>query len=106
MAVKAFKIPLINVPQRFAIDLAGKSYIVLCRYNTEMENWLISMQDGDTEVDIFDSLPLVTGVDLLAQYDYLGIPGSLIVYTDGNELAPPTEFNLGQECNLYYVVEQ
>lgn len=106
MAVNAFKIPLINIPQRFAIDLAGKSYIVLCRYNTEMENWLISMQDGDTEADIFDSVPLVTGVDLLAQYAHLGIPGSLIVYTDGNEFAPPTEFNLGRECNLYYVVEQ
>lgn len=106
MAVNAFKIPLVNIPQRFAIDLAGKSYIVLCRYNTEMENWLLSMQDGDTEQDIFDSMPLVTGVDLLAQYAYLGIPGSLIVYTDGNEFTPPTEKNLGVECNLYYVVEQ
>lgn len=106
MAVNAFKIPLTNIPQKFAIDLAGKSYTVLCRYNTEMENWLISMMDGDTEADIFDSMPLVTGVDLLAQYTYLGIPGSLIVYTDGNELAPPTEKNLGVECNLYYVVEQ
>lgn len=106
MAVNVFKIPLTNVPQKFAIDLAGKSYIFLCRYNTEMENWLISMQDGDTEQDIFDSMPLVTGTDLLAQYAYLGITGSLIVYTDGNEFAPPTEFNLGEECNLYYVVEQ
>ena len=106
MAVNVFKIPLTNIPQRFAIDLAGKSYIVLCRYNTEMQSWLISMVDGDTEADIFDSLPLVTGTDLLAQYAYLEIPGSLIVYTDGNEFAPPTETNLGQECNLYYVVEQ
>lgn len=106
MALNAFKIPLQNVPQRFAIDLAGKAYIVLCRYNTEMENWLISMVDGDTEQDIFDSLPLVTGVDLLAQYAYLGIPGSLIVYTDGNEFATPTETNLGVESNIYYLVEQ
>lgn len=106
MAVNVFKIPLMNIPQKFAIDLAGKSYIVLCRYNTEMESWLISMMDGDTEQDIFDSMPLVTGVDLLAQYAYLGIPGSLIVYTDGDEFTPPTETNLGQECNLYYVVEQ
>lgn len=106
MAVNAFKIPLTNIPQRFAIELAGKSYIVLCRYNTEMENWLLGMQDGDTEQYIFDSMPLVTGVDLLAQHAHLDIPGSLIVYTDGNELAPPTEFNLGQECNLYCVVEQ
>jgi len=106
MAVNAFKIPLINIPQRFAIDLAGKSYIVLSRYNTEMESWLISMADGDTEEDIFDSMPLVTGVDLLAQYAYLGIQGSLIVYTDGDEHATPTEFNLGAESNLYYLVEQ
>jgi hypothetical protein len=106
VATRVFKIPLTNIPQRFAIDLAGKSYIVVSRYNAEMGSWLLSMQDGDTEAEIFNSLPLVAGVDLLAQYGYLGIPGSLIVYTDGNEFSPPDEFNLGVESNLYYVVEQ
>lgn len=106
MALNAFKIPLLNVPQTFAIGLNGKSYTIVCRYNTEMQSWLISMADGDTEENLFDSMPLVTGVNLLAQYAHLGIPGSLIVYTDGDEFAPPTESNLGVECNLYYLVEQ
>jgi hypothetical protein len=71
-----------------------------------MSSWLISLSDVDTGVMLFDSMPLVTGTDLLAQYEHLGIPGSLIVYTDGDELAPPTEDNLGVECNLYYAAEQ
>jgi hypothetical protein len=50
-------------------------------------------------------MPLVTGIDLLRQYRYLGIPGSMIVYTDGDPDAPPTLENLGNESNLYYVVD-
>lgn len=106
MTLRAFRIPLTNIPQKFAIDLNGKQYIVLCRYNPEMPNWSISLQDGETEEYIFTGLPLVTGVDLLKQFAHLGLNGIFIVYTDGDELAPPTETNLGAECNLYYLVDQ
>lgn len=106
MTLRAFRIPLLNIPQKFAIDLNGKAYIMLCRYNPEMPNWSISMQDGDTEEFIFTGLPLVTGLDLLSQFAHLGIEGSFIVFTDGDDLATPTEFNLGVESNLYYLVDQ
>jgi hypothetical protein len=42
---------------------------------------------------------------LLEQFKHVGIPGKLLVYTDGDEFAPPTLENLGQEANLYYVAE-
>lgn len=103
MAEQIFTIPLANVPQRFAIDLSGKSYIMESVWNTINSAWEISLFDGDTEEPIFESLPLVTGVDLLAQYGYLQIGGSLVCYTDGDEFAPPTLENIGQEANLYYV---
>lgn len=106
MAVNAFRIPLTNTPQKFAIDLNGRSFIMECKYNPEEISWNISMWDGDNEQVIFVNLPLVTGVDLLKQYGYLGIDGSFIVYTDGNHDEVPTEENLGAESNLYYVVEQ
>lgn len=106
MALNAFRIPLVNTPQKFAIDLNGRSFIMECVWNPEMLSWLISMYDGDTEECIFATMPLVTGVDLLAQYAHLGIDGSLIVYTDGDEHATPSEANLGVESNLYYLVEQ
>ncbi len=48
--------------------------------------------------------PLVTGVDLFAQYRYLNlVKGQFIVFTAGAELQPPTLENLGQEANLFYV---
>ncbi len=106
MALNIFKIPLSNIPQTFDIEMNGKAYTITCRYNTEMASWLLSMADGDTGADLFDSMPLVTGTNLLAQYAHIGLDGSLIVYTDGDEFAPPTEANLGIECNLYYAIDQ
>jgi hypothetical protein len=106
MTLRAFKIPLLNEPQKFAIDLNGKPFIMTSRYNPEMPNWNLSMQDGETEEFIFTGLPLVTGLDLLSQFAHLGIEGSFIVFTDGDDLAIPTELNLGVESNLYYLVEQ
>lgn len=97
-----FKIPLANTPQIFDIQLNNVSYTVTCYYNTMLSSWLIDMQYSDTGVYLFASLPLVTGVDLLAQYEYLGIGGKLIVYTDGDRKAIPTLDNLGIDSNLYF----
>ncbi len=106
MALNAFRIPLMNIPQKFAIDLNGRSFVMECKYNPEEVSWNISLFDGDTAETIFTNMPLVTGVDLLKQYAHLGIDGSFIVYTDGNQFTVPTETNLGAESNLYYLVEQ
>ncbi len=105
MAEQLFKIPLDNVPQRFAIELAGRSLVIVSQWNDEMPAWTVDIIDGDTEEPLIMCLPLVSGADLLAQHEYIGIPGQLIVYTDGDELSPPTLSNLGQEANLYYLVD-
>lgn len=106
MALNVFMIPLVNVPQRFEISLNGRAFIMQNRYNPEIPGWVISMFDGDTNEELFSNLPMVTGVNLLAQYKHLNIDGEFYLYTDGNEFTPPTETNLGAECNLYYLVEQ
>lgn len=105
MAEQLFKIPLDNTPQRFAIELAGQSLVIVSQWNGEMPAWTIDIIDGATEQPLIMCLPLVSGVDLLAQHEYIGIPGQLIIYTDGDEFAPPTLENLGQEANLYYLVD-
>jgi hypothetical protein len=64
--------------------------------------WVIDIYDGDSNTPIVMNVPMVTGADLLAQYEYLNLKGQLIVYTDGNELAVPTLENLGVESNLYF----
>lgn len=103
MAIKLFKIPLANVPQRFALDLSGRSLILVSQWNGEMPAWALDILDGLTGLPLVASLPLVSGVDLLAQHSHLGIPGQLIVSGDGATPVPPTLDNLGVSVNLYYV---
>jgi hypothetical protein len=52
---------------------------------------------------LVSGIPLVTGVDLLAPYAYLGFGGELLVATDGNTAAVPTYANLGTGSHLYFV---
>lgn len=104
MTTQFFTIPLTNVPQRFAIELAGRALIVVSKWNAEMPAWEIDLLDGVTAQPLITSLPLVSGSDLLSQFQHLGIPGQLIIYTEGDALAPPTLDNLGAEADLYYLV--
>lgn len=100
-----FVIPLTNVPQRFTIELAGVAYIIVCKWNSEMPAWTLDIFDEVTSQPLIVNLPLVAGANLLEQFSHIGIPGKLLVYTDGDEFAPPTLDNLGQEANLYYLVD-
>lgn len=100
-----FTIPLANVPQRFAIELAGRTYTFVSRWNGEMPAWTLDIYDELTSEPLIINLPLVAGADLLSQFGHIGIPGQLFVYTDGDEFAPPTLGNMGQEANLYYLVD-
>lgn len=101
---EVFRIPLSNVPQRFGIDLNGKPFILIVKFNSEMQSWVLDILDSETEEALIACLPLVTGLDLLSQYKHVGIGGALIVYTDGNDLATPTIDNLGDNSNLYFIV--
>lgn len=102
--MEIFLIPLANTPQRFEIALGDTEYTVQCRWNPAADSWIVDMWRADNGASIFCNLPLVTGVDLLAQYRHL-VQGSLHIYTDGDENATPTMDNLGKESNLYYITE-
>lgn len=97
-----FRIPFANVPQRFTIDLGGTPYVLVNRWNpTEPGGgWFIDILDGD-ENPLLMNLPLVPGIDLFGQHGYLGLPGRLIVFTDGDAGALPTLDNLGEEANVW-----
>jgi hypothetical protein len=100
-----FVIPLTNIPQRFTIELSGVAYIITCKWNPEAPAWVLDFADEASNQVLLTNVPLVAGADLLEQFKHVGIPGKLLVYTDGDEFAPPTLENLGQEANLYYVAE-
>jgi len=67
-----------------------------------LQAWVLDIADVSSD-PIVQGIPLVTGCDLLAQYAYLGIPGQLVVQTDGSPDTMPTYANLGTNSHLYYV---
>ena len=96
-------IPLVNIPQTFDIALAGVTYTLTCKWNDATDGvWLLDIADSLTDTMIIAGIPLVPGVDLLSGLEYVGIDGSLFVYTNGNPNALPTLDNLGADANLYF----
>lgn len=93
------EIPLTPEPQTFSIMLGSTVYELTFTYRN---GWLLDIADASSN-PILSGIPLVCGLDLLAQYQYLGIGGALVVLSDGDGLTPPTFDNLGQSCHLYFV---
>ena len=101
-----FKIPLLNVPQRFEIALGGKDYVMTCKYNdADLGGWVLDFDDAITQEPIAYNIPLITGVDVLQGLEYLGFNGQMYIFTDGDQFAVPTLENLGIESNLYFQTE-
>lgn len=96
-----YEIPLSGTPQVFniALPMSGSAlntaYRLLFQYrNAPMGGWFMDIMDSNAN-PIICGIPLVPGVDLLAQYAYLNLGGAMLVYSDGVLEAPPTFDNLG-----------
>lgn len=100
-----FDVPLkVGIAQRFAISLAGVTYILGFRYRGADDlGWVMSIADANG-VMLLDGKPLTTGRDLLEQFRYLGIGGGLVVQTEGAPDAVPTYDDLGSLSHLFFVV--
>lgn len=99
---QAFVIPLSAPPQAFTCALNGVTYQLTVTWRNAAPGWFLDIAD-DQGNPIVGGIPFVTGSDLLAQYEYLGIGGELIVASSNGVDAPPTFDNLGTGCLLYYV---
>lgn len=100
----AYEIPLSPEPQLFNIQLAGVTYYLTLRWNAESEAWNLDIAAQD-RTPLLNGLLVVTGLDLLGQYAYLGFGGMLIVQTDADPDAVPTFENLGKEGHIFFVVK-
>lgn len=96
------EIPLGPAPRLLAITLGGVAYQLLTRWCAPANCWVVDIMDSNGN-DVLDGIPLVTGVDLLDQFGYLGFGGQLIAQTDHAKDSPPTFANLGTTGHLYYV---
>lgn len=97
------EVPLHPFNQRFTISLAGVEYTVLAYWSQAAGCWVLDLYDSTGEAALLCGTPLVTGSDLLEQFEYLGLGGQLVVQTDHDVGAVPTFENLGTTGHLYFV---
>lgn len=98
----SFKLPLVNTPQTFGVNISGVDYILTCKWNDSPDaGWVLDIADSSAN-PIVCNVPLITGTDCLNGLEYLGIGGSFYVVTNGSSPTDvPTFENLGVESNLY-----
>lgn len=97
-----YELPLKAQNQTMNIKISGKSYKLTVKWSNTA--WIMNIADSIGK-PILSGIPLVTGADLLGQYKYLKLGGSLVVQTDGNVTAIPTFANLGDKSHLFFIVE-
>lgn len=96
------EIPLTAENQQFSISLAGVTYQMAVTWRAAF--WCLDIMDS-SGTDLIMGIPLITGADLLAQYNYLGLGFSLYVGCDDPANENPTETDLGTNSHLYVVTE-
>jgi len=101
--VTSYEIPLEPAAQTFQIALAGVTYSITLWWSTTAQCWNINIADANN-VPIVNSIPLVTGTDLLLPFEYLNFGGQLVCQTDHAPDAVPTYDNLGTTGHVYFVV--
>lgn len=89
--------------QRFRVTLDGAVYNMRLTYDGAQDGcWILDIGDADGNL-LVAGIPLLTGVNLLAQYAYLGFAGSLVCTTDRGAGEVPTFDGLGVTSHLYYL---
>lgn len=98
-----FEIPTRNNPQKLSISLLNVTYRITLKWNQNCQAWIMDMADINSS-PILTGIPLVSGLSLLEQFEYLGIGGELFAQVDNDINAIPTFDNLGSTGHLYFVV--
>ncbi|WP_208951185.1 hypothetical protein [Rahnella sp. ChDrAdgB13] len=97
------EIPLSADNQTFSITLNGNVLTMKLVWRDAM-GWVLDLLNS-SDTAIITGIPLVTGVDLLAQYSFLGLGFSLAVGCDEPGVEYPTQTGLGTTSHLYAVTE-
>lgn len=97
------EIPLTADNQQFNITLGDFTGQVKLIWR-DAAGWIMDLMDSGSN-PLLTGAPLVSGVNLLAQYPQLGIDGALVVISDDETQEYPTSTNLGTDSHTYFVQE-
>lgn len=103
MTAAQYTIPLSGSPETFQVSLNGTTYTLNVYWNSPGQCWMLDISDINDDL-IVGGCPMVTGADLLAQYEYLDIGIMLLCATDNSPTTPPAFDNLGTNAQLFFYV--
>jgi hypothetical protein len=104
--VPYYTIPVTNEPdQNFicTVPVNGQNITLRfrLRYNTQGGYWWLTLADKNGNV-LVDGVPLLTGQNILEQYQYLNIGSAYVVKTGSSPLDSPDEQSLGKDFLLVW----
>ncbi len=97
-----YTIPLTNKNQTLQTVLLGVTYTITVRWNALASLWYLDINDVNNN-PILNGVPMVAGVDLLKQFAYLGVGGSLVAQNVSNPNEPIDENGLGVTGFLFFI---
>ena len=102
----AYVIPLTLDPDQnfkctIPVNNLNLSLFFRVRFNTIANYWTLSVSDSKGNI-LIDNIPLVTGVDLLGQFGYMGIGSAMIINTGNASTDSPIDTNINSEFVLMW----
>jgi hypothetical protein len=83
------------------INGAVLTFFVTVSYNEIAEYWVMAISDANQNLLLSD-VPLVAGLNLLRQYQYLGIGSIYLINVSGSDEDSPGENDLGSAWQLVW----
>ena len=99
-----YELPFTARPQYVSVRLVGTLYRFKLAWNVPAQCWVVDIMNPDGTL-LYCGMPLVTGEDLLKQFEYLGIRGQMVVFTDQTAtggLVPDFD-DLGSNGHVYFM---
>jgi hypothetical protein len=92
-----------NQTWQVAVNINGgiSTFFVTLRYNDIADYWCLTLQDATQDL-LVDSWPLVTGLNLFQQLEYLGIGSMYILNTGAANTDFPNNQNLGSQFAMIW----
>lgn len=104
--MSSYEIPLLPRPQVLRVDINGTTYTLRTYWvDDDAGGWFLDIGDARGTA-LICAVPLTPGVDLLAQYAYLGIGSGaqLYCFSDGAAATPIPFSGLGRSGHLVWSV--
>lgn len=95
-----FKIPLNPFPETFSITINNVEYTGMTRWNAVQGCWMVSLANTNN-VPILQNIPVIPGVNLLDQFDYLNLGVKMAALLDYDPATVPPFESLGTTGNVY-----